>query len=183
MKSNDSSHDWPKWAIEPVEVVPYDPRWQARAETEMLRLTQLLAPWITRGLHHVGSTAVLGLAAKPILDLMGGVENFEAEGDMEAALAPEGWHYVPPDLDDRAFRRFFVKVKAGRRYAHLHLIRPSDARWSEQLEFRDRLRADSELAMAYGELKRTLATEHSDDREAYTHAKSDFIRSVLESSH
>jgi GrpB-like predicted nucleotidyltransferase (UPF0157 family) len=73
----------------------------------------------------------------------------------------------------------FVKVAAGHRIAHLHLLEPGTTRWVEQLRFRDRLRAQPALAAEYAELKRRLAREHADDREAYSDGKAAFVRRVL----
>ena len=164
---------------EPVEIVPYDDRWPDRAQELISSLTELLAPRLTAGIHHVGSTAVPGLAAKPIIDLLAGVDGLDLEEATHRELEEDGWHYVPPDLDDRPWRRLFVKVKAEKRYAHLHLVHPSNERWDNELGFRDRLRADPDLAIAYAQLKRKLAAEYHDDREAYTRGKTDFIRSAL----
>src|SRR6266487_6134050 len=72
-------------------------------------------------------------------------------------LAPHDWHLVPPELDARPWRRLLVKVADNRRAAHLHLLRPATRRWTEQLEFRDRLRASPGLVSEYGALERRLA--------------------------
>jgi GrpB-like predicted nucleotidyltransferase (UPF0157 family) len=165
-----------------AEVHPHDPRWGARAGTERARLTGLLAPWLVDGVEHVGSTAVPGLAAKPIIDLMASVNDPDAVVDHAGErLAADGWCYVPPELDGRPWRRFFVKPDASgqRRIAHLHVIRSGHARWAEQIAFRDALRCDDQLARRYEDLKRRLAAQHGDDREAYTDAKAGFITEVL----
>jgi GrpB-like predicted nucleotidyltransferase (UPF0157 family) len=96
-------------------------------------------------------------------------------------LAANGWCYVPPELDRRPWRRFFVKPDASgqRRIAHLHVIPAGHPRWSEQIAFRDALRHDDQLARQYGDLKRMLAAQHADDREAYTDAKTKFIADTL----
>ncbi|HEY4211638.1 MAG TPA: GrpB family protein [Steroidobacteraceae bacterium] len=70
-------------------------------------------------------------------------------------------------------------VSGGRRMAHLHVMTPDSARWHQQIVFRDKLRADPSLIADYAALKRVLATKHTADREAYSAAKSEFIRSVL----
>jgi GrpB-like predicted nucleotidyltransferase (UPF0157 family) len=82
-------------------------------------------------------------------------------------------------LDLRPWRRFLVKVAAGHRVAHLHLLDPGTPRWAGQLWFRDRLRACPGLAAEYAELKRRLAREFADDRDAYTKGKAAFVRRVL----
>lgn len=172
----------PAWAYEQAEVCPYDPLWAGRAGTEREQLTDLLAPWLVDGVEHIGSTAVPGLAAKPIVDLMASVTDLDiVVAQASERLAADGWCYVPPDLDCRPWRRFFVKPDpAGqRREAHLHLIQSGHPRWSEQIRFRDALRRDVPLTQRYESLKRRLAEQHGHDREAYTEGKAEFVASVL----
>lgn len=171
--------EWPAWATERVEVQDADDAWQRHGEQARRRLGRVLAPWLVAPVEHVGSTAVPGLPAKPILDLQVAVADLAHASQFSAVLAPDGWHRVPPKLDARAWRRFFVRVVDGRRDAHLHVMTQASARWAEQLTFRDALRSDTRLAQSYAELKITLATQHADDREAYSAAKTDFIRAVL----
>jgi len=168
--------DWPGWATETVEIRPPDAAWQQRGEQER----QLLGPWLVAEVEHVGSTAVPGLAAKPILDLQAAVPDLRSAPRITATLEPHRWHYVEPELDDRPWRRFFVKVSDGHRVAHLHVMTLASARWHEQLAFRDALRADARLMESYAAIKSALAAEHADDREAYSAAKSFFIRAVLD---
>lgn len=95
-------------------------------------------------------------------------------------LAADGWRYVPPELDQRPWRRFFIKPDpAGRRLAHLHVIQAGHPRWAQQLAFRDALRRDAQLARSYEDLKRHLALQYADDREAYSVAKARFIVEAL----
>lgn len=158
-----------------MQVHPPDEAWQRRGEQERRLLDAALAAWLVVPVEHVGSTAVPGLPAKPILDLQAVVADLASAPDIAAALAPDRWHYVPPKVDGRPWRRFFD----GRRAGHLHVMARGSARWGEQLAFRDALRADPALAQRYATLKQTLAVRHADDREAYTAAKSDFVRTVL----
>jgi len=172
----------PTWAYEKAEIRPYDPRLAGKAGAESIRLAKLLAPWLVDGIEHVGSTAVPGLAAKPIIDLMASVtEPGTVVTQAGRLLAADGWCYVPPDLDQRPWRRFFVKPDATgqRRVAHLHVIQAGHARWAEQMSFRDALRNDDQLARRYADLKLRLAAEHANDREAYTDAKAAFIADAL----
>jgi GrpB-like predicted nucleotidyltransferase (UPF0157 family) len=85
---------------------------------------------------------------------------------------------VPRELDGRPWRRFFVKVEAGRRRAHLHLMRTGTPRWTEQIAFRDALIANATLRAEYAALKYTLSETFRDDREAYSNAKAAFIQRV-----
>lgn len=172
----------PPWADEKAEVHAHDPRWAAKAGIERARLIELLAPWLVDGVEHVGSTAVPGLAAKPIIDLMASVTDPDAVVDQASQrLAADGWCHVPPELDCRPWRRFFVKPDASgrRRMAHLHVITSGHVRWAEQIAFRDALRRDDQLARGYEDLKRRLADRHGHDREAYTDAKATFIAEAL----
>jgi GrpB-like predicted nucleotidyltransferase (UPF0157 family) len=173
----------PPWAYAKPEVRAHDPRLVELASTERARLAVLLAPWLVDGVEHVGSTAVPGLAAKPIIDLMASVRDPDAVVDQAGELlAAGGWCYVPPELDSGgSWRRFFVKPdESGQhRHAHLHVIAAGHPRWADQLAFRDALCRDAELARRYEDLKRRLAAEHAADREAYTEGKGEFVRDAL----
>ncbi|MGO4425767.1 GrpB family protein, partial [Streptomyces sp. MCAF7] len=84
---------------------PYDPRWAVRARVERERLIELLAPWLVDDVEHIGSTAVPGLAAKPIVDLMACVADLNIIiAQATENLAADGWYYVPPNLDGRPWR-------------------------------------------------------------------------------
>lgn len=172
----------PAWAYEKTRICAPDPEWSAVGADEGAKLARILAPWLVDGVEHVGSTAVPGLAAKPVIDLMASVDGLDralaGAGDL---LTAAGWCYVPPQLDGRPWRRFFVLPGASgeHRRAHLHLLRAGHPRWAEQLAFRDALRANATLVGRYAEIKRSLADQHGADREAYTEAKTEFIREVL----
>jgi GrpB-like predicted nucleotidyltransferase (UPF0157 family) len=173
---------WPDWADEPVDLVDADATWISQGERERDHLETLLSPWLVARIEHVGSTAIPDLPAKPIIDLQAPVADLGESDRIADALAPHDWHYVTPELDQRPWRHFFVKVIDGRRNAHLHVMAPDSPRWREQIAFRDALRSDTTLAADYAALKRNLAAKYADDREAYTAAKSDFIRAVLDRS-
>jgi GrpB-like predicted nucleotidyltransferase (UPF0157 family) len=167
------------WMTAKLQVCTADPSWQKQGLAEALRLQERLAPWLIGHVEHVGSTAVPHLDAKPILDLQAAVADLACVAEFQDLLASSGWHFVPPELDARPWRRFFVQVRDGSRVAHLHVMRPDATRWAEQLAFRDALRGDAALAIRYGELKRSLASQYADDREGYSGAKASFVRTVL----
>lgn len=167
--------------MEPVEVVEWDPSWLDRADELRLDLQQRLEPWLNGQVQHVGSTAVPGLPAKPIVDLMAPVEPLPALEATDATLASAKWRLVPPELDLRPWRRFYVLPDGSKRVAHLHLVERQHARWQQVLAFRDALQTRPDLKKAYAELKRRLAQQHRNDREAYTAGKADFIQGVLRS--
>lgn len=161
---------------EPIQLSTYDPSWPARFEAEQAALAAAIGEWTIGGIHHVGSTAVPGLAAKPIIDILVGVRDldgsracFEPLADLHYLYAP----YLPEEM------HWFCKPHPNRRTHHLHLIPVGSKRYADELAFRDRLRADPDLAAEYFALKRDLAGRFARDREAYTNAKSDFVRGAL----
>lgn len=162
----------------PVEIVPHDPAWPARFEAERARLAEVLGPWLDGGIHHFGSTAVPGLAAKPVIDILAGVRSLqEARGVIEP-LARLGYTHVPY----RDGHLWFCKPHRAHRTHHLHLVEPSHPEWAARLAFRDLLRADAQIAAAYQRLKERLAVRYRHDREAYTEAKAEFVQQVLAQS-
>lgn len=173
---------WPAWATQRVEIIDWDPTWEQRAGNLISDLEHRLAGWLAGSVEHVGSTAVPGLAGKPVIDLLAPVSSLEHAPAADNALAPAGWQLVPPELDRRPWRRMYVLPQGDRRLAHLHLVEREHPRWRELLLFRDRLREHSELAKEYARVKRLAARAHPDDREAYTEAKSAFVSAVLQGS-
>jgi GrpB-like predicted nucleotidyltransferase (UPF0157 family) len=131
-------------------------------------------------LEHVGSTAVPGLGAKPIIDMLLGVGRLAEVEARLPALEALGYEYVPRFESRLPERRFFVGVAPRGRTHHLHGVEIGGSFWQRQLLFRDCLRSEPETAAAYERLKRDLARRHADDRETYTEAKADFIEAVLE---
>ena len=170
---------WPRWATEQVRVHDPEAQWGRRGQQLCEQLDLAIARWLVAPVEHVGSTAVPGLAAKPVIDVQAAVSDLASGGAIAQVLAPAGWHLVPVELDARPWRRLLVLVVDDHRAAHLHLLLATGPRWSEQLAFRDALRADPGLKREYAGLKRALAAEHGTDREAYTAGKEGFVRSVL----
>ena len=159
-------------AVELIEVVPYDPEWARLFESERRLLERVLAPWLEGGVHHIGSTAIAGIAAKPIVDMMAGVRDFEEARAAYAPLEAEDYVYEPhrPSIA----HHFAKPPRFG-----LHLTEPGSDLWHERLAFRDALRADPSLTAEYEALKLRLAQEHPADPRAYTNAKRAFVHRVL----
>jgi GrpB-like predicted nucleotidyltransferase (UPF0157 family)/predicted enzyme related to lactoylglutathione lyase len=164
----------------PIEVVIYDPAWPGQFAAEQTLLQAVLAPWLTGEVEHIGSTAVPGLAAKPIIDLMAPVASLEGSRPAIAAAGRTGYVYYPYKAEAM---HWLCKPSAAYRTHHLHLVPRGSALWRERIAFRDALRRDPALAAEYAELKLRLAARYRWDREAYTVAKEPFIRRVLESSY
>jgi GrpB-like predicted nucleotidyltransferase (UPF0157 family) len=159
-----------------VQIVPYDPSWIDRFETEKAILEDVLAPWRNGPIEHVGSTAVRGLCAKPVIDIMVGVASLASSEPAKAPLRDAGYQYAEYKTD---VMHWFCKPSFAMRTHHLHLVPYGSPLWCERLTFRDRLRLDSKLADEYAALKQALARKFEFDREAYTDAKSPFIARVL----
>ncbi len=182
LRGDDGGLDWPPWAREPVVIVEPDPSWPGRAATLQVDLAARLATDLDGPIEHVGSTAVPGLPAKPVIDLLAPVRSLQVVAAAEVALADAGWHLVPPDLDDRPWRRLFVLPDRARRVAHLHLVEAAHPKAQEEVRFRDLLRARPDLACIYAEVKRFAASTYQHDREAYTAAKAGVIRTLLDTT-
>ena len=164
---------------DPVIVVPYDEAWPLLYQEERARIERAIGPWVEE-IEHVGSTAVPGLAAKPIIDIMVGVKGLEDSPILVERLVGIGYEYVPEFERVMPFRRYFRKVREGRLTHHIHLVERSNVEWWERhVLFRDYLRAHPETAQEYGRLKRNLAERFRRDREAYTDAKTDFVAGVI----
>ena len=157
--------------------MPYDPTWPARFEAERAAIAEAIGESIVYGIHHVGSTAVPGLAAKPIIDVLVGVRSLEGSRACFEPLAQIGYMYAPYLPEEM---HWFCKPHPSRRTHHLHLVPVGTQRYTDELGFRERLRADPQAAEEYLALKRDLARRFSHDREAYTDAKSSFVRRVLD---
>jgi GrpB-like predicted nucleotidyltransferase (UPF0157 family) len=159
----------------PVEIVAYNPAWPSLFEQEANVLREALATWVTGPIEHIGSTAVPGLAAKPVVDIMAGVRTLEESRPGITAATALGYCYFPyrPDIE-----HWFCKPSPAFRTHHLHLIEVGTTQWLRPIAFRDYLRDHADVAAEYEALKRRLAREHHFDREAYTQAKHPFIDSV-----
>ena len=157
-----------------VIVVDYDPAWPARYEKERVRIARALRHVVV-AIEHVGSTAVPGLAAKPIIDIMVGVRE---QADGERCIQPLeaiGYEYrgegeIP---GWRHFRR------GDPRSHHLHLVEQHSDFWKGHIRFRDLLREDADVARQYGALKRELAVTFRTQRLDYTEAKTPFIEAAM----
>jgi GrpB-like predicted nucleotidyltransferase (UPF0157 family) len=159
-----------------VAVVPYDAAWAARFAAERALLERVLAPWASGGIHHVGSTAIPGLAAKPIVDVVAGVRDLD---ESRAAFAPLADASYVPDPHRPGIAHHFAKPAATSPEYGLHLTEPGSDLWRERLVFRDALLADGALRAEYEDVKHELARRHPHDVDAYTSGKRAFVERVL----
>ncbi len=158
----------------PIEVVPYDEEWPGTFDLWHRRLASALGPAAIR-IEHVGSTAVPGLAAKPIVDIQVSVADIDDEASYVPAIESTG---VPlRSRDDK--HRYFRPPSDQPRVVQIHVC-DAGGTWERDHRVPRPPRTHPEVAAGYGRLKMELATQWKDDRYAYTDAKTAFILDVLE---
>ena len=162
-----------------VRVVPYDSMWPSLFAAEAGRLEQRFAvAGLVVMLEHMGSTAVPGLAAKPILDILAGYpEGASVPAYIDVLTRADYVHRGEQEIPGREFFR-----RGNPRAYHVHLTAIDGQFWRDHLTFRDRLCFDKTLRDAYAALKHDLAARFPRDREAYISAKGAFVNSVLNGS-
>ena len=160
----------------PIELVAYDPTWPAKFAGEREILALALGRWLVGPIEHIGSTAVPGLAAKPIVDIMAPVATLSDSRPAIEAAAGLGYIFYPykPDV-----MHWFCKPSRHLRTHHLHMVPLGSELWKARIAFRDALRSDALLLAEYQSLKLQLVERFSRDRDAYTEAKGPFIQRVL----
>lgn len=154
----------------------YSDEWPIRFQSESDRILQVCGDQLL-SIEHVGSTSVEGLVAKPIVDMVVGVEKLQVAENMIPAMQSIGYDY-PGDIgiaDDRVFGR-----DPGYRLYLVHVVEFEDKQWNRYIDFRHALRTNKRLAKEYGELKSEIAEKHPEGRAVYTSLKSDFINRVIE---
>jgi GrpB-like predicted nucleotidyltransferase (UPF0157 family) len=162
-----------------IVVSDHDPAWAAMYERERARVQDLLGP-IVVAVEHVGSTAVPGLAAKPIIDLLVGVRSLpEARACCIQPLEADGYRYMAEYETWLPGEMLFRKGPPGPWTHHVHLMEPTSPRWEEFTLIRDYLRRHREVAGAYADLKRALALVFGDDIAGYRNAKAPFIEALM----
>lgn len=162
----------------PVYLVPHDPMWAHAFAEEREEIVRVL-PHREIEVLHIGSTAIPGLAAKPILDVMVLVDDITTAQDCYAPLSTLHYHYVPYAEEETPERRWFCKPNRSERTHHLHLVERNSRFHQDRLSFRDFLAAHPEDARRYDALKRDLAARFPTNREAYTRGKGGFVAEIL----
>ena len=175
--------------MDEISLVDYDPRWPEQFAAEAERILSAVGADPIVSIEHFGSTAIPGMPAKPVIDLLVAVRSLtEARQCAVPALEAMGYSYW---RDDPAPDRLFL-VKGlppdGPRTHHVHIVEPDvshDPRlgefsFTDRLLFRDYLKAHPEEAQRYAALKQDLAVRFPDDREAYTEGKTEYVYSIMQ---
>lgn len=154
-----------------IVIADYDSTWPRRFEHEQKRIRKALGATALR-IEHIGSTAVPGLAAKPVIDVLVTVEDPDDESTLLPAFESAGFELRVREPGHRMFR-------TSRRDIHVHIWANADPEVDRYLTFRDRLRRSREDCAAYDELKRDLATREWSDMNEYADAKTDLIAAII----
>jgi len=163
---------------EPVRLLPHDQRWAGAFDEESRRIR---ARWTGRyvEIRHIGSTAVPGLLAKPVIDMLAGLatlDEVDAAIDELKQLGYVYWADAPAQAPDRKW--LFLLCGASRTH-HLHLVVHGSRAWCDRALFCELLKSDPALRADYARLKRRLASAYARRRDAYTAAKGPFIVRAL----
>ncbi len=162
-----------------IVVCDFDPAWAAMFEQEQRRLRTALGS-IVITVEHIESTAVPGLAAKPIIDLLVGVPSLaEARSPCLEPLQALGYTYIAKYESWLPGETLFRRGMPGPSTHHLHLMEPSSPRWDEYIQLRDYLRGHPQIAGAYANVKKALALVFDDEIVGYRNAKRPFLQAVI----
>jgi len=154
-----------------VVLEPYDPAWVALAEEWSSRVRAAAGEAIVE-VHHIGSTSVPGMLAKPIIDLMAGLSSFEAGATIADAMTALGFEARGEFGIPR--RQYF-----HREDVHVHAYAVGEGQWQDQLDFRDYLREHEAARSEYAALKRDLQARYRFDPQEFSNQKSEFVATIL----
>ncbi len=166
---------------EPIALAPWSPRWARAFATERRRLLSRFADRLLE-IRHVGSTAVPGLSAKPVIDLIAGVRSMDAANALVEPLCGFGYWFQAEGNAPFQDRRWLFRQCDGHRTHHLHLVVWRGRAWNERVAFCETLRRDPALRARYEALKQSLADAHNDDRDSYNAGKQGFILEAIAAS-
>ena len=166
-----------------VKLVQHNPQWKKLFKVEEKRLKEGFRDWILGydvEIKHIGSTAIPGINAKPIIDILIGVKSKDKEDIhwTQGSLEKLGYTLIPQACEED--KLFFALGNDARRTHHVHVTVYDNHYWKNDLMFRDYLRSHHDVAKKYDKLKKELSKRYSNDRTSYTKNKEPFIQSVLD---
>lgn len=166
-------------STENIELEPYSPSWLEKFQKEATKIREAIGEGNIISIEHIGSTAIPGISAKPIIDIAIGVQSLETAKNFLPVLEKMGYSFW--DKNPKKDRMFFVKglPPNGPRTFHVHIMEASGDELPKRILFREYMRTHPEEADKYEALKKELSEKYKQDREAYTEAKSDFISNVI----
>jgi GrpB-like predicted nucleotidyltransferase (UPF0157 family) len=163
-----------------IVVVPYHPSWPEKYQQEAEKISAIFGQELI-SIHHIGSTAIPGMSAKPVIDIMPVVRDIEAVDAFNPATIQLG--YEPQGENGIPGRRYFVRGGDAHRTHHVHTYQPGNPEVDHHLDFRDYLIARPEEAQQYASLKMELARQYPHDIDAYIAGKDAFIKEIIRKAH
>lgn len=157
-----------------IEVVTYDPKWEEEYQREAKEIQNVMSDEIVE-IHHIGSTSIPNIDAKPVIDILIGVKDIEKVDKYNEKMEQLG--YIARGEHGITGRRFFLKGFYNRTH-HVHIFQTRSSEIERHLNFRDYMIAHPKDAKNYGELKRELAVRFRNDIEGYCDGKDDFIKDI-----
>jgi GrpB-like predicted nucleotidyltransferase (UPF0157 family) len=166
---------------EPIIIEKYNPDWIVKYEKAKNKLLESIGEFVV-AIEHIGSTAIPGLASKPIIDILIGVRSLDDAEKCIPKLIELEFEYVPEHEKELPNRRYFRKPASGlgKRKFHIHMVEINSYFWKRQLLFRNYIRTHPEALREYEELKYNLALKFKDNRQAYVDGKDEFVQKILE---
>ena len=158
-----------------VNVEKYDPEWEVMAFQTIQKLKTILGETIL-GIEHVGSTSIKDIVAKPIIDIVIGVKDFDHILNLNNELERNGFIFRGQDHSDQYL---YICGEGDFLTHHIHVVIFDTEVWHNYINFRDYLNTHKDDALAYSKLKEKLANEYKNDRKTYTLLKSDFVNKII----
>ncbi|TYL49934.1 GrpB family protein [Nocardioides sp. BGMRC 2183] len=166
--------------LDPIVIEEYDAAWPASYRSRAVVLEPLIGPQLVVPLEHIGSTAIPGMPAKPIIDMLAVISDYDPFIDVVPRLEQVGWVHAPEPGDDVRRRWSLCLPTVERRTHHLHVVEHASDGWRDWLLFRDHLRTHPEDAERYAALKVTLSQADPGDRSRYRAGKAPLIAEILD---
>lgn len=163
------------WELFPIELVPHNPAWATWARLEMDFLSKALSAYNPR-VSHIGSTAIPGICAKPIIDILIEVSGNQDWDDIISVMKSEGYILMNQSQRRMSFNKGYTPEGYAEKVFHIHFHEPGD---NDEIIFRDYLTLHPEAAKEYESLKLSLLPAFRNNRDGYTEAKTQFVRDIV----
>lgn len=160
-----------------VKLSPHQAAWAALYEVEKQLFLDTFGDVIL-GIEHVGSTAILNIPAKPVIDMQVGVASLDVALAMKEKFKTISYEHRP---NQNRPEELYVKGTPYKHTHYVHVVVYDEQQWREVIKFRDCMRNDADLAQEYATLKRELPKKYADNRRLYTDSKDEFIKRALAS--
>lgn len=160
-----------------VQLEPHDKQWEEIAVQTIRKLKAILGEAAV-DIQHIGSTAIPVIKAKPIIDIVVGVDDFSKIIQYNEQLQQEGIYYRGSDVADQLLY-VIGDMENDTRTHHIHVVKWNGTEWKNYIYFRDYLKTNENAALQYQQLKEELESKYVDDRVAYTRGKQDMIDNIL----